>query len=930
MKLSARTLAMLVATAATIALPVPVATGSVSGDNVVINEAYGGGGNSGAPYTNDFVELYNPTDAPITLNGFALQYFSASGNLGNTTELTGTIAPKSYFLVQMATGSTPSASLPTPDLVGTAAMGGKAGVVKLVKDGADVDVLGWGTASINEGAPAAATTNATSVQRKVAGVDTDNNAADFDVATPTPLNSGGSAPVTTEPSTPPTSPVTTTPAPQPEPGAITPIAEIQGTGDTAPNKGKTVTTRGFVTSSYPEGGFNGFHIQTGGTGKAEKKAGDASDGIFIWTNSGSNLPAVGSCVEVSGTIAEYGKTGTSATQLLQPKVVDKQAADCGEAVVPVQLDTMPADPAVREAYEGMLVQPKGAHTVTNNYDLNKYGSVDLAAGTEAYRKGTDIFPPSNDSNSEVQKEMSRQAAEVITLDDGRSANYSTKDMNTPLPYISQAGTIKSLRTGDGVTFQQPVIFDQRFDKWNYQPTAPVTGNTAGADLPITWSDSRASVLGVPDTVPGDFSLASFNVLNYFTSLGQDTPGCKSYNDKDGKPVTANGCDVRGAYSATAFADQQAKIVAAINKLNVSVLGLEEIENSATVHPGTDRDAALANLVGELNKAAGSEKWSFVQSPTAVPSNEDAIRVAFIYQKDKVAPKGNSIIFDTPEFTGTARQPLAQEFAPVGTPDASFVTIVNHFKSKGSVAKGDADTGDGQGNNANLRVAQAQALLRKLGEQTQWKDKPVFIFGDLNSYTKETPVTTLTDGGFTLIDGGSESYQFGGRLGSLDHVLANDAAKKLVQGAKVRDINSDESVAFEYSRRNYNAVDFYAPDVFRSADHDPIKVGFNLPKPVETSTPAPTSAPTSTPTSTPTAEPTSTPAPTLKPTPTPEPKPGSSAGSSKSGDFLGFLGFLTSIGAIFGIGDYLIRTFMPQAYLNLQSRIFSFFGGFGRR
>lgn len=802
--------ALAIATAASVSITAaPHAVATPAGDNIVISEAYGGGGNSEATYSNDFVELYNPTSAAIDLTGFQLEYYSAKGGLGNTTELTGTIPAQSYFLVQMSAGSTPAQALPTPDLEGTAAMSGTNGTVKLVKDGADIDVIGWGTARIAEGTAAAATDNTTSVQRTDPAADTDNNSDDFIVGAPSPQNSGQA---TTEP----------TPTPTPTQGDIT-IAEIQGTGDTSPLVDQTVTTKGYVTASYPEGGFNGFYLQSAGTGVV-KQAGDASDAVFVFQGKDAQVPAVGECLTVQGAVSEYGDAGTSLTQLKD--VTLTPTTDCGKAVKPVEIDTMPADPALREAYEGMLVQPKGAYTVTSNYNLNASGSVDLAAGTETYKQATDIFTPSTDPNSDVQQEMARQAAEVVTLDDGRSANYIKSDKNTPLPYISQADTIKSLRTGDGVTFQHPVIFDQRYGAWSYQPTTPITGTNTAAELPITWQDSRAAVINVPDTVQGDFSIASFNVLNYFTSLGEDEAGCKFYADKDGNAVTTNNCNVRGAYSTKAFGDQQAKIVAAINKLNVTVLGLEEIENTATITgDATKRDEALAHLVSELNKAGGS--WEFVKSPAKVPSSEDHIRTAFIYNKDKVKPVGESVIFDTAEFTGVARQPLAQEFASLADEKQTFVAMVNHFKSKGSVARSDEDKGDGQDANANLRTEQSKTVIRELAAQSQWADKPVFVIGDLNSYAKETAVTTFTDAGFTLIDGGSESYQFGGRLGSLDHVLANKAANDLVKDAKVWDINADESVAFEYSRRNYNAVDFFAPDVFRSSDHDPIKVGFSF-------------------------------------------------------------------------------------------------------
>ena len=76
-------------------------------------------------------------------------------------------------------------------------------------------------------------------------------------------------------------------------------------------------------------------------------------------------------------------------------------------------------------------------------------------------------------------------------------------------------------------------------------------------------------------------------------------------------------------------------------------------------------------------------------------------------------------------------------------------------------------------------------------------------------------------------GADTSYQFGGLLGTLDHVLANEVASGTLADAQVWNINADEPVAFEYSRRNYNAVDFYDDSPFRASDHDPVKVGFTL-------------------------------------------------------------------------------------------------------
>lgn len=349
-------------------------------------------------------------------------------------------------------------------------------------------------------------------------------------------------------------------------------------------------------------------------------------------------------------------------------------------------------------------------------------------------------------------------------------------------------------------------------------------------MPITWEDSREKELHALD-VEGEYTIGAFNVLNYFTSLGEEYGG-SSYDDMDGNPVTVKRGTTRGAYTAEAFENQQRKIVAAVNGLDADVIALSEIEDGYGVTGDkSKRDQALAHLTDELNAAAGSEKWAYVASPEKLPDTVDVIRTAFIYKKDRVKPVGESRIFVDDRFTGTAREPLAQEFAPVdAADDETFVAVANHFKSKGSVVKGDADTGDGQGNNPNVRKAQAEAVLEHLAKQPDWQDKATFVMGDLNTYTHGDAIDVFRDSGYTVPAEdfhADASYQFSGLLGSLDHVLANEVASGKVTDAQVWNINADEPVAFEYSRRNYNIVDFYDDSPFRASDHDPVKVGFSL-------------------------------------------------------------------------------------------------------
>ena len=188
--------------------------GAVSA-NLVISQVYGGGGNTGATYTHDYIEIFNRGTGSVSLTGMSLQYASATGtgNFGASptqlTELSGTLAPGQYLLVQEASTAAVGLPLPTPDIVDASpiAMAAGAGKVALVTDQATlgcnggsapcdsaalariVDLVGYGNANFFEGAAAPTLTNTTAALRASGGcVDTDNNASDFAAATPTPRN----------------------------------------------------------------------------------------------------------------------------------------------------------------------------------------------------------------------------------------------------------------------------------------------------------------------------------------------------------------------------------------------------------------------------------------------------------------------------------------------------------------------------------------------------------------------------------------------------------------------------------------------------------------------------------------------------------------------------------------------------------------------
>ena len=174
---------------------------------VVISQVYGGGGNSGATWKSDFIELHNTGTSAVDLSAYSVQYASAAGTSWQVTKLAGSIGPGSYFLVKEADGSGGTADLPSPDVSGTIALSGTAGKVALSASQTTLsgacptgaaDLVGFGaTASCYEGSGATpAPSNTLAVLRAGDGcTDTNDNAADFSTGAPTPRNSATPASV---------------------------------------------------------------------------------------------------------------------------------------------------------------------------------------------------------------------------------------------------------------------------------------------------------------------------------------------------------------------------------------------------------------------------------------------------------------------------------------------------------------------------------------------------------------------------------------------------------------------------------------------------------------------------------------------------------------------------------------------------------------
>lgn len=855
--------------------------------HLVISEVYGGGGNSGATYTNDFVELYNPTSQPQSIDGWTLQYRSSSStkavNAGNVATLSGTVQPGGYFLVQAAQGAGGTEALPTPDAVIDLKLSGKRGQVALVSSTEPipahsgdivaeetaqhiVDYVGWGTSKVFETAPAPGTTNTTSVSRLSVAVDTDNNEKDFAQTEPTPVSAGSTAP-TPEPEPTPDPTPQPDPKPSPAPGSLATIGEIQGTGPVSPLVGKRVTTSGVVTAVQT--GRSGFVIQTP---TAQVPNGfEGSSGLFVFSRELDTVK-VGDEVRVSGEVKEfYGLTELSADK----SGVEVLAHDRSAEVAPLTT-AWPETEADRESLESMLIAPQGEYRVNDNYQLNRFGEVTLAVGGAPLVQPTQVGTPGSD---QARAQVAYNDAHRVLLDDASSTDFTRKAPAT-LPYLGTDGGWATI--GSQVSFVKPVVVTFGHGSWRFDPQHTLVG-TDPAVMPVSFSTVREAK---PADVGGDFKLATFNVLNYFTALGENnaTP-CEAYTDREGNPITAKNCLMRGAWNIPNFERQQAKIVAAINEMGragADVLSLEEIENSA--YFGKRRDHTLAHLVEELNKADSSQGWAYVPSPAVVPATgDDVIRTAFIYKPARVSVEGTSRILDDPAFVN-ARAPLAQTFTHLKTGKRVLV-IVNHFKSKGgrnttgdNANPGANDPAKDVGNYNGDRTRQAEALIRFADEErARTKPNTTFLAGDFNAYSYESPVQTIVNAGYTDLENpvlrpskhsatswNEYSYSYGGMLGSLDHVFVSNESEPSITDADTWTINAYESVAREYSRYNYTGTNYYRDGVFRASDHNPVIVGLQLNEDVTEPTPLPNPLPTSPVTPSPSSSPSITPAPPVNP------------------------------------------------------------------
>tara|TARA_A100001391_G_scaffold93375_3_gene61951 strand:+ start:34072 stop:36519 length:2448 start_codon:yes stop_codon:yes gene_type:complete len=560
--------------------------------------------------------------------------------------------------------------------------------------------------------------------------------------------------------------------------AVTRIAAIQGPGDRSPLDGEGHVIEAVVTAVYPA--FDGFYVMETEANRDNDPA--TSEGLFIYQPDAQ--VSAGDRVRVSGTVSEYyGLTQISA---------DQQAVCEQEVTVTPVVLTLPFDDlADRESLEGMLVSVEQPLTVSDNYELARYGSMTLSDGR--------LFNPTNvaapgEAARAVKEANSRNQ---VLLDDASNAQ-------NPATVIYPEGGLAADNTLRAGYQTRPfrAVFTYGFNQWRLQPVGEVRFDaTANPRSPIP---DRAAA--------SDLRVASFNVLNYFNGDGAG----------GGFPTP------RGAENSQELTRQQDKLVAALNDIDADVVGLMEVEND-----GYGSDSAIAQLTAALGPS-----WRYVD-PGLDSLGGDAIAVGLIYRGDVVEEVGTAATTDAGAFgNATNRQPLAQTFQPLNGGE-TLTVVVNHFKSKGSCPDNGINSaqGDGQGCWNAERVDAAQQLLSWLeNNPTGASDGNWLVMGDLNSYAKEDPITTLRDAGLVNLvqrfqGEDAYSYTYKGEAGYLDHALASESLNGKVLATFEWHINADEPVAFSYQLPSYQSEEqhqrYYVADAWRASDHDPVVIDMAL-------------------------------------------------------------------------------------------------------
>lgn len=625
-----------------------------------------------------------------------------------------------------------------------------------------------------------------------------------------------------------------TPPPSPVP-ATTPvsISAIQGSGNVAAMLGNTVTVEAVVIGDFQDSdadearNLGGFYLQE----ETTDEDGDTttSEGIFVLSEEPVEL---GQIVHVTGTVAElFGTTVLNAISSVEVINTEDMRILVTPAIIDLALNTDVivinqnnlAFQANLEAYENMWVQFSGELSISEQFNLNRFNEIRLVAGERPFQ-----FTQKNTPNSVLYEQSLRQlAARSIVYDDGLSSqNIGIDFLEGFAPY----NEVTAKRIGDTVTDLSGVL-TFAFNTWRVRSTQE-NSNLFTSSLAGNSPNPRPTIA---PQISGNLKIASFNVLNFFSTLN------------DGSK-TLSGLNPRGANNADELERQQAKLVNAIVAIDADVLGLLELENE--FDSTNDGSTAIEILVNAINDKLGAAVYTYVY-PGVAQVGTDAIAAGFMYKPAVVEIAEGSFpailndatasgfdVFTSRDFSAdpifdglsSNRNSIAVTFNHIATNDA-FTAVVNHFKSKGGNGSGaNADARDGAGNFNQRRLDAAMAVVEWLKTNpTAIVETDHVILGDLNAYAQEEPVQYLLGQGFNNVeDEEAYSFVFDGQIGTLDYILLNDAFYAKLHDAAIWHINADEASALDYNLdfgrdENY----FNGATATRNSDHDPLYIGLNM-------------------------------------------------------------------------------------------------------
>ncbi|MGW3688274.1 endonuclease/exonuclease/phosphatase family protein [Streptomyces sp. NPDC005125] len=778
------------------ALPAAFAAPS---STAVISEVYGGGGNSGATLTRDFIELANAGSSAYDLSGFSVQYLPGSpsaGSLWQVSALTGSVASGGRYLVAQAAGTGGTVALPTPDATGTVAMSATSGTVALVsgttpltcKTAADcaadtriVDLVGYGSAVVREGSgPVTGTSATASVARAASLADTDDNAADLSAGAPTPVNASGETSGGAGPGDPgnPT-----------EPGTVR-VHDIQGTTRVSPLDGQSVTGVPGIVTGVRTSGSRGFWIQDA-TPDADPRTGE---GVFVFTGSAAPAVAVGDSVLVSGKVDEYypSTITQSITEITAPRVTVLSSGNALPA--PVVLDAASVPDVYVPSADGGSIDALALDPVT--YALDLYESLEgtrveiadtrVTGATTAYHEVWVTIKP----NENPTRRGGTLYSSYTDQNTGRIKVMSL-DATRPVPVANVGDVLSGTTTG--------VLDYDSFGGYNLQATELGTLTDHHLRREVTRKQKGK-----------ELAVATYNVENL------------------------DALDEQGKFDTLAAG-------VAVNLSSPDIVSLEEIQDdNGAVNDGTvGSDATLKRFTDAIVAAGGPQyAWRYIAPENGKDGGEPGgnIRNVFLFNPERVdfvdRPGGDATsavtavktkkgvtlsaspgrIAPTSDAWDDSRKPLVGEFRFHGKP---VFVIGNHFASKGGDQPLHGRYQEPTRSSETKRVKQAtevNTFVKSLLAAD--KSARVITLGDLNDFAFSPTMAALTGGRTlkplitTLQKSEQYSYVYEGNSQTLDHILISPGVRRF----------------------DYDVVHINAEFADQASDHDPqiVRVDVNAP------------------------------------------------------------------------------------------------------